>query len=130
MTRITLSLTSLAALAVTASVSLAAEPAPPYAGPWPGWHGPWSGFWWVCPLMFLFLVVICVAVFFAFRGRGRHWGPPWRWPGEFPEPRQESERETALDILNKRYARGEIDRQEYSEIKAAIGSDDRPPRQS
>lgn len=127
---INLSLMILMVFAVTATAGLAADLVPPYAGPWPGWHGPWSGFWWVCPLMMFFMFVFFAIVFFAVRGRRSHWGPPWRWTGDYSETKGNSGGDSALDILNKRYARGEIDAQEYSEIKAAIGSDETSPRQS
>ena len=51
----------------------------------------------------------------------------WRdWMIDRPEYRETTQRsrgeksETALEILDKRYARGEIEKQEYEEKKAAI----------
>lgn len=51
----------------------------------------------------------------------------WRdWMADRPEYRETSKRsrgeqsETALEILDKRYARGEIEKQEYEEKKASI----------
>lgn len=119
--------TSLLTLFLAGGAALTAEPGVPYTGPWPGWHGPWVGLWWICPLMMLFMFVFFAAICFAFRGRRGHWGPPWRWMGEYTEGRGEGAGDSPLDILNKRYARGEIDKREYAEIKAAITSDDRSP---
>jgi uncharacterized membrane protein len=68
--------------------------------------------------MFLFLVVIFGAIFFLMRGAcglggHHHWGPPmtdrWRDPSY-----------SALQILNERFAKGEIQKEEYAEKKAAI----------
>ena len=88
----------------------------------PHWHwpGPWHGsqFWWICPLMMLFMLAFFVVLFFVFRRDRGHWRPPWRSMSEHRDVTPES----ALDILNKRYARGEIEKEEYEEKKATIVS--------
>ena len=86
-------------------------------------HGP--GFWWIFPLIFIVLMV----VMFVFMMRGGCMGCMWRdrRMGS-PESRDLTKRsegesaESAVDILDKRYARGEIDKQEYEEKKAALTS--------
>jgi len=108
----------------TVTSLFAADPGSPQPYPGPGWgmHGP--GFWWIFPLIFIVLMVMmCV---FMMRGgmgcmwRDRHMGSP-----ESRDLAKRSEGESAgsaLDILDKRYARGEIDKQEYEEKKAALTS--------
>ena len=75
-----------------------------------GWQ-----YWWICPLMMLFMIVVFAAIFFIVRrssGDSAHrWEPPWRGPGH-----------TALQILNERFARGEIQKSEYEDKKATIVS--------
>ena len=70
------------------------------------WHT-----WWVFPLFrpIFWLVIIGLCLFFIF-GRGVA-TEPWA-PG--PEP------ETALDILKKRYAKGEISKEEFEGMKRDI----------
>lgn len=96
----------------------------PYPGPGWGMHGP--GFWWIFPLIIIVLmVVMCVSMM---RGGGmgcmwrdRHMGSPEsrdltkRSEGESAEP--------ALDILDKRFAKGEINKKEYEEMKKALGKE-------
>lgn len=106
------------------SLVWAADQAPTeqYPGPW--WHGtPWHGFWWIFPLMFFVLmIVMCI---FMMRGGGM--GCMWRdrtadrpkYDETAKRPGSESA-DSAMEILNKRYAKGEIDTQEYEEKKAAI----------
>jgi putative membrane protein len=63
---------------------------------WPGnmgWMGPWMVFWWIGGLVVLILLVWIVA-----RAAG---GPAARTE------------ETPERILKRRYARGEIDREDY-----------------
>lgn len=86
---------------------------------WPGpWHGP--QFWWICPLMMLFMFLVFGAIFFFFRrswGEQRHhWGSPWHMMDRTWRPPTHS----ALQILDERFARGEIQKDEYEDKKAAI----------
>ncbi len=98
-------------------------PPPDYYWPGPGhmmwggghWGGGWP-FWGMFPMMFLFLILICAVVFFLVRmagGGGRHhWGPSSH---DWADPTY-----SALQILNERFARGEVQKQEYEEKKGAI----------
>ncbi len=62
-----------------------------------------TGYWWIFPLL---MMVACVL--FMILGCGRMMCGPWTWK-EFGN--------SALDILNKRYAKGDIDQKEYEERK-------------
>jgi putative membrane protein len=72
---------------------------------WP--YGPWGWFpgMWIFPLIFIVVMLI-----FLFR-----WGdwPMGRGHGRGRRDRDESARE----ILDRRYARGEISREEYQQMK-------------
>lgn len=123
-------LNALIAFVLVSPVAIAAEQTRPYVGPWPGWHSHWSGFWWICPLMMLFMLAIFAVVFFVLRRNRGDGRPPWRWMSEQPETPEARGSyggvtpESALDILDKRYARGEIDKAEYDDKKASIISSD------
>ncbi len=86
-------------------------------GPW-NWPAPWHmwtgwGMGWIFPLIMLLIIAGCIAMILQIHrsgGAGRHhpdssWGDPTR---------------SALQILNERFARGEIRRDEYEERKRAI----------
>ena len=96
---------------ITAPVAAAAAEAP--AGPY-GW-GPemmWGWGWYGMifgPLymMLVLAIVVAVAVLLVRWLAGPWHGPP---PGR-----------TALDILNERFARGEIDKEEFEERRRLLG---------
>jgi len=101
---------------------------PPWA--WPGaWHM-WSGGWecgWIFLIFMLSMIVICVATRFFCRRTGdggrHHWGPCQRVdrsPGSWRSGGDPTH--SALQILNERFAKGEIQKQEYEEKKTAIHS--------
>jgi putative membrane protein len=83
------------------------------------WNGPsdmmdGAGWGWLWPFHFIFpilfwalIIVLVVVVARAITGPGEH-----RPPGE--------QRPSGLDILQQRYARGEINRDEYLEKKRDI----------
>ena len=89
------------------------QPTAPHAAQWgPGplmmWSDGWA-FWWICPLMILFILLVCVAVFLF--TRRSHVERPWR----MGDPSH-----SALQILGERFARGEIQKEEYDQKKAAL----------
>ena len=103
--------------------------------PW-GWHGPgymWGfgwGFWWMMPLLMLLIFITCAIVFRFLFGRGwrggaHHWSAPWNMMDCSGGPRRDPT-QSALQILNERYAKGEIQKPEYEERKATILSSREP----
>lgn len=92
--------------------------APARAAWGPGYYGPgmsyggWGGgvFGWFVMLLVVFLAVALAAgvLRWIFGGGYRHWQPP----GEH--------KRTARDILDERFARGEIDREEFEEKRRLL----------
>lgn len=86
-------------------------------------HGPWGhygygGHFWMFPLMIMFFLLICGAIFFFAHRSGccrgmHHWGSQSHSMGG-------DSTYSALQILNERFARGEIQKDEYADKKAAI----------
>lgn len=74
----------------------------------------WWGGMWVFPLIMILVMLLAVYLIF---GRGRFRGPCWR-SDEDNAHRQDSE--TPLDILKRRYARGEISKEEFDRMKNDI----------
>lgn len=109
----------LAPLAALAQQTQPAAP-PPDAyyyrpGPWNmmwgdgyAWHG-----WWMFPMMLLFFVLACGAVFYLGHALSRRAGA--RSGADWDDPAL-----PALRILNERFARGEIQRDEFEEKKATL----------
>jgi len=117
-TRLTLAcLTFFSPLLATAQQTQRSTGPGDWPGPWHMWNGGW-GFWWVFPLIMVFVIIACVAMLLLGHRAGGggglpHWGPGRSWG----DPRY-----SALQILNERFARGEIQEQEYEEKKAVIVS--------
>lgn len=74
-------------------------------------YGPWDGGWVVGMMLmsFLFVALIVVGVVVLVRSSS-HDGQPPRAPGS----------DRALEILDERFARGEIDQAEYEERRRAL----------
>jgi len=71
----------------------------------------WFDLWWLIPLILIALCLFCA--------RGCCFGRRHRF-AERPERSAENSSGSALDILDRRYARGEIDEQEYERKRSAI----------
>lgn len=73
------------------------------------WH------WWgMFPMVVMGIAVVLIILFL---GRGRREPPCWRGVDGDQEGGQA---ETPLDVLKKRYARGEITKEEFEQIKKDI----------
>ena len=70
----------------------------------------WWGGMWLFPI--IMITVFFIALYLIF-GRGG-FRVPWQDYGSYGENR---EPETALEILKKRYAKGEITREEFEQMK-------------
>ncbi len=81
-----------------------------------GWEYGFAGFWWLIPLFIFIMIIACI-----FMMRGCSCISGWRSPGV--RSRGISS-DSAEEILNKRYALGEIDRKQYEDIKERISRND------
>lgn len=72
-----------------------------------GQYGGWMGFGWV--FMVLFWVLLVVAIVMVVK-----------WMSAGPSAPPAAKGDTPLDILNERYARGEIDQAEYQQKKSDL----------
>ncbi|HUS52489.1 MAG TPA: SHOCT domain-containing protein [Thermohalobaculum sp.] len=104
---------------LAATVVLAALPTLALAQGAPGyyadhmWGGGWHG-WFFGPLMMVFWLVILVgAVILIAR---------WLGASGHIESRRKAPGSDALDILRERFAKGEIDKAEFEERRALLGS--------
>jgi putative membrane protein len=98
-------------------------PSPDYYWPGPGhmmwrdgyWGGAYGGSSWeMFPMLILLVIVVCILIFYFARAPGgaHHWAPAssaWGDPSH-----------SALQILNERFAKGEIQKDEYEDKKSAI----------
>ena len=83
------------------------------AGHMGGW-GHMMNFWWGGAFMWIvFLIVIVVLVYFVLQSTR---------PRSYDSSLRETPRETSIDILKRRYAKGEISKEEFEQMKKDLGS--------
>ncbi len=101
-----------AAIAVTMPTLVAAQPGPGYGyGPHMMWAGSGGLGMIFGPLIMILVLapVLAVAVYLV-----RWLGGPWHGPHRTPPP------PTPVDILKERFARGEIDKDEFEERRRIL----------
>jgi putative membrane protein len=76
-----------------------------WPGPWHMWSGGWS-FWWLFPLLMFGLLTLFA--FFMLRGS-------WSEGGRHTDTTR-----GALTLLNERFAKGDISKEEYEEKKTIL----------
>lgn len=83
------------------------------------WHDFWPGGFWFFPfMMMIFMLVMVIVVLFLMRNFfGRDFRAPWSGRDE----RNVGGSDSPLEIAKRRYARGEITREEFEEIRKTIG---------
>ncbi len=80
----------------------------------------WSG-WWMFPFgMPILLLVVLVAVLYLIFGSGAYGRHRWR---DSDRPSSNAgDSESAIEILKKRYAKGEIKREEFEQMKKDLNA--------
>ena len=73
------------------------------------WWGHGFGFMWLMPVFFLLILFFCMRGMF---GRGT--------PSSDNQGHSLTHQENARDILDKRFAKGEVSKEEYEEIKNTL----------
>jgi len=90
----------------------------PYGcGPTMMWSGGWTGMIFGPLFMLLMLAVLIAAVVLLVRWIGPPWHGPWNTsaPMHYPPPDR-----TPIEILRERFARGEIDKDEFEERRRLL----------
>jgi putative membrane protein len=100
---------------VPVSAWAAETPAEPYT--W-GPHMMWGWGWYGMIFGPLFMILVLAVVIAAAALIVRSLGGPWQGmaPPHYPQPGR-----TPLDILKERFARGEIDKNEFEERRRVLG---------
>ena len=81
----------------------------------------WSGGWWIFPIIVpLVMVIVVVAMLYFVFGRGG-FRPPW-WNDSDRPSSHSKDSETAIEVLKKRYAKGELTREEFEQMKKDLQS--------
>ena len=79
----------------------------------------WWGGWWPFPIIMpIVMVVIFVIMFYFVFGRSG-FRPPW-WNDSDRPSHYSQHVETALEVLEKRYAKSEISREDFEQMKKDI----------
>ena len=81
-------------------------------------HWWWWGGMWMFPIMPIIMLIVVVLVLYLLLGRSPMRGPCGDW-SRYPAPGVDYE--SPLEILKKRYARGEITKEEFEQMKKDIG---------
>ena len=83
------------------------------------WMNPqyfWSSGMWIVPV---FMAVVIVVSLYLIFGRSGWRGPEGRWD----EGATRKTSETAMEILKKRYAKGEVSKDEFDRMKKDLADD-------
>ncbi|WP_197512888.1 SHOCT domain-containing protein [Acidihalobacter aeolianus] len=75
---------------------------------------------WIFPLIFLVVMLIFLFLFIFRGGRGGGNGPMCGGWGIRDEGMRDKKEASAKEILDRRYARGEISREEYRQMKKEL----------